>query len=209
MLTLFKNIFFITSFALLISSCSTLNKDECKAANWESIGYEDGTKGYPASRVGQHRSACAEYGIQPNLKNYTTGRKKGLSHFCIPSTAYNRGTRGYHYNGVCAGYNEKEFLNAYHDGKEVYKARSILSQMKNDYRKEERYIISLERELHEKEHIIVNGRLTKVKALILLNETKDIAEELGKAKSNLLLLEEDISRQSQHMSYLINQNNYR
>jgi len=208
MLSLIKNILMLGCISIVVSSCSTLNKNECKTANWRTIGYEDGTKGYKASRIGQHRSACAEYGISPNLNTYTKGRNEGLHQYCVPVTAYKKGLYGYGYNGVCSGYNERAFLNAYNDGLEVYKAKKILNNMKNDYSKEESYISSLEMELHEKEHILVSCRLTKVKALMLLNETKDIAEELGKAKSNLVLLSDDINKQSQQINYLKNQYSY-
>lgn len=204
-----KNIFLLGFILLTATACSTLNKSECLTADWKTIGYEDGTKGYKASRISQHRSACAEYGIRPDLNAYTTGRKEGLHHYCIPTTAYKKGLYGYSYNGVCAGYNEKVFLDAYYDGLEIYKEKNILNKMKSDYSNEESYISSLELELHEKEHILISGHLTKVKALILLNETKDIAEELGKAKSNLELLSYDISKQSQHVNFLINKNPYR
>ena len=204
-----KNIFLLGFILVTATACSTLNKSECLTADWKTIGYEDGTKGYKASRISQHRSACAEYGIRPDLNAYTAGRKEGLHHYCIPTTAYKKGLYGYSYNGVCAGYNEKVFLGAYYDGIEVYKEKNILNKMKSDYSKEESYISSLELELHEKEHILVNGHLTKVKALTLLNETKDIAEELGKTKVNLELLADDISKQSQHVHYLTNQNAYR
>lgn len=209
MLTKFKNILLLLGISIFISSCSTLNKEECKTANWKTIGYEDGTKGYSASRVGQHRSACAEYGIRPNLDAYTTGRKKGLTHYCVPNIGYKKGLYGQSYNGVCRNHGEKTFLDAYDYGIKIYKQKTILSNMNNDYLNNKNYILSLEDELHEKEHEVISGRLPKYKALILLNETRDIAEELGKTKSNLYLLQEDISRQSKHINYLINNSVYR
>lgn len=200
-----KHIFLLSSIALIVSGCATLNKNECLTANWENIGYEDGTKGYKASRIGQHRSACSEHGVSPDLNAYNTGRKNGLHHYCTPATAYKKGLSGYSYNGVCAGYNERVFLAAFNHGQTVYKAKRRLAELKNTYAEEERYIIQLERELHEKEHLIVSGRLSKVKALILLNETKEIAEELGRTKSNLDQLAHEINEQAQHVEYLKNQ----
>ena len=204
MLTKIKNILILSFVALLVTSCSTLSKNECKTANWNTIGYEDGTNGYQASRIGEHRSACADYGIRPNLNAYTEGRKKGLQQFCIPSTAYNKGLHGYRYNGVCANYNERAFLAAYNHGLSVYKAKNVLNKLKNDYKKEADYIALLERKLHDKEDVLVSGRLSKVKALIILNETKEIAEVLGKAKVNIDLLASDIDKQAAHVNYLKN-----
>ena len=202
MLTLIKNIFMLSAISLLIPACSTLNKDECKAANWKTIGYEDGTKGYPASRIGQHRSACAQHSIQPDLNAYTEGRKKGLNYYCIPSTGYKKGLYGYSYNGLCAGYNEHAFLDAYKHGLSIYREEKKLNHLKASYEEEQRYIESLEIKLHDKEDILVSGRLSKVKALILLNKTKEISEDLGRSKSNLELLSEDIYQQSQQIKRL-------
>lgn len=208
MLTKYKNILLFIGISIFTSSCSTLNKEECKTANWKTIGYEDGTKGYPASRIGQHRSACAEYGVRPNLDAYTAGRNQGLIHYCVPNIGYKKGLYGHSYNGVCTNHSEKIFLDAYNYGIKIYKQKVILSKMKDDYLNNENYILSLENEIHEKEHEIVSGRLSKHKALTLLNETRDMAEELGRVKSNLYLLQEDISRQSEHINYLINNSDY-
>ena len=208
MLIKYKNILSLIGISIFISSCSTLNKEECTTANWKTIGYEDGTKGYPASRVGQHRSACAEYGIRPNLDTYTAGRKKGLIHYCIPTVGYKKGLYGNSYTGVCVNHSEKIFLDAYDYGIKIYQQKVILSKMRDDYSNNENYILSLENEIHEKEHEIVSGRLSKYKALTLLNETRDMAEELGRVKSNLDLLQEDISQQSEHINYLLNHSGY-
>ena len=208
MLKKYKNILLLIGISIFISSCSTLNKEECKTANWKTIGYEDGTKGYSASRVGQHRSACTEYGVRPNLDAYTTGRNKGLVHYCVPSIGYKKGLYGHSYNGVCTNHGEEIFLDAYDYGIKIYKQKIILSKMNDDYSNNKNYILSLEDELHEKEHDIVSGRLSKHKALILLSETRDMAEELGRVRSNLNLLQEDISRQSEHVNYLINNSGY-
>lgn len=209
MLTQIKNILISVFVALVVTSCSTLSKDECKTANWQTIGYEDGSRGYKASRIGQHRSACAEYGIQPDLTTYNKGREEGLHHYCTANTAYNKGLSGYLYNGVCAGYNEREFLDAFNYGQTIYKSKRKLSNLKTKYSQDENYIARLESELHEKEDWLVSGKLSKVKALIILNETKEIAEKLGRAKSNLQLLNGEIYERAQHIDYLINQRNYR
>lgn len=199
---LIKNIFILTSISLLITSCSTLNKDECKTANWKTIGYEDGTKGYQASRIGQHRSACAEYGISPNLNKYTEGRKKGLNHYCIPSTGYQKGLSGYNYNGVCVGHNEHAFLDAYKHGVSINKEQYKLNKLKSDFAEQERFLEELELKLYKKEKRLVSGKLPKFKAIILLNETKEITEDLRVTKMNLEYLSEDINRQKQRITQL-------
>ncbi|MCW9030918.1 MAG: DUF2799 domain-containing protein [Gammaproteobacteria bacterium] len=204
-----KHIFILTSITLITSACSTMNKNECLNADWRTIGYGDGARGYKASRISEHRSACAEYGVRPDLNAYNGGREEGLGKYCTPTTGYNKGLSGYRYNGVCAGHNERDFVAALNYGLTIYKEVSTLNNLKSQYQKEVKYIQSLENELRLKEDQIVSGRLSKVKAVILLNETKEIAEELGKAKSNLNNLDYDINNQTRRVADMKNQGGYR
>ena len=209
MLALIKNIFVLGFITLLLASCSTMNKSECLTADWRTIGYGDGARGYKASRIGDHRSACAEHGVRPDLNAYNSGREEGLNKYCTSTTGYNNGLSGYRYNGICAGHNERAFVEALNYGLAVYKEVRTLNNLKSQYQKEVKYIHQLEDELRFKEEQIVSGRLSKVKAVILLNETKDIAEELGKAKSNLNNLDYDINNQARRVSDMRHQGGYR
>ncbi|MFK5915090.1 MAG: DUF2799 domain-containing protein [Woeseiaceae bacterium] len=185
-----------------IISCSTLSKDECKTANWKTIGYGDGTQGYKASRISGHRKACAEHGVQPNLNAYTLGRDKGLVQYCIPNTAYNHGVRGYSYNSVCTAHNEPAFRQAYNYGVSIYEQIVILKNMQRDFANEQEYIISLEQEIHDNEHRIISGHLPKYMARRLLNETKEREIMLDRARYHIPELENDIYQQQQHIDQL-------
>ena len=208
MFSIIKHIFTLSSLTLIFSACSTMNKNECLNADWRTIGYSDGARGYKASRIGQHQSACAEYAVRPDLNAYNSGREQGLSQFCTARTGYNRGLRGYGYNGVCARHNEGAFLEAYNYGVTIYKATQRLQTLKNKYADEDAYIRKLEKRLRKKEDILVSGKLTKVKALTLLQETKEMAEELGKSKSRLYRLDKKIHKQVQRISYLKENSGY-
>ena len=209
MFSLFKHILTFSFIALFLTSCSTLNKDECKAADWKTIGYADGAHGFMASRIDKHRSACAEYSIRPNLDAYTTGRFEGLQQYCIPTTAYKKGISGYIYNGVCSAHNESTFLDAYNHGLTVYHAKNKLKRLRTQYLQEEHYIIQLERKLHEKEDRLVSGKLPKNKAIKLLNRTKEITHELIGVKDHLIDLDNLIHNQVRHIEYLQNKTNHK
>ena len=208
MFSIIKQILLLASITLIVSACSTMNKSECLNADWRTIGYSDGARGYKASRIGEHRSACAEYGVRPDLNAYNSGREQGLVQYCTPTTGYNRGLSGYRYNGICARHNEIDFVEALDYGLAVYKEVQILKNLKNQHQKEQGYIHRLEDELRFKEEQLISGRLSKVKAVIILNETKEIAEELGKAKSNLSALDYDINKQSRRVSRMKHQSGY-
>jgi len=107
------------------------------------------------------------------------------------------------------GHKERDFVEALNYGLTINKEVRTLNNLKSQYQKEVKYIQSLENELRLKEDQIVSGRLSKVKAVILLNETKEIAEELGKAKSNLNNLDYDINNQARRVADMKNQGGYR
>lgn len=199
----------VFTFALVyLSACATLNKDECKFADWRVIGYEDGSRGYQAARIGKHRSACAEYGIQPDLSAYNSGRIEGLRQYCVPANGYSRGTSGQSYNGVCSGYNEKLFLSAYNHGKEIFHEKKKLQNMKNEFSNNQQYYAELQHELKKKEDLLVSGKLSKDKALLLLNETKNITKELEAVDESMHKLEDQIFHQAEHVKHLIDQHHY-
>lgn len=118
-----------TLLVALLQGCATLNKEECQVANWRSIGFEDGSRGYPAARVGSHRSACAEYGVAPDLAAYTAGHEQGLQLFCTPRNGYQTGLRGQTYNNLCPQQFEQAFREGNDYGLSVYQLERDLRQL--------------------------------------------------------------------------------
>lgn len=113
--------------AALLGACATgMGRDECVAADWNMIGYEDGLRGLPADRIGAHRVACAKHQVTPNLAAYTSGRERGLREFCQPKNGFSVGLHGGGYANVCSGPTEVAFVNAYQSGRQIFAARSEL-----------------------------------------------------------------------------------
>ena len=119
---------------LLLSGCATLNKEECLNADWYSIGYVDGARGNPASKIGQHRQACAEYSVRPDFDQYDKGRIAGLVEYCNPRNGYWLGTKGALYSGVCPKNLERPFIVAYQQGKNVYAMESQIKTGEKELR---------------------------------------------------------------------------
>ena len=86
---------------LLLTGCATLNREQCQRGDWYGIGVADGQLGQPASRIDQHQSACAEYGIAPDNRQYMEGRAQGLIDYCRLDNAFETGLRGQRYQRVC------------------------------------------------------------------------------------------------------------
>jgi hypothetical protein len=111
----------------LLAGCSTgLGKDECRTADWRTIGYEDGLHGSPADRIGSHRVACAKHQVTPDLATYTEGRERGLLEYCQPRNGYRVGLRGWSYANVCSIATEPAFVDGYRYGRQIHDARAEL-----------------------------------------------------------------------------------
>lgn len=136
---------------LLTGSCATLSEDQCRTGDWGGIGYNDGSAGYTADRLGSHAKACAEYGIAPDQAAYMTGRARGLTVYCQPGKGFYVGRTGGSYAGVCPASLEGAFLDGYNDGRVVWDAQQRLNRAENDIREGQARWDEAERRLKEEE----------------------------------------------------------
>ena len=109
-----KTLNFVLVVALAgLGGCASMSADECLTMDWATIGFEDGSRGYTADRLGSHRKACAKHGVTPDLAAYQSGHAQGIEAFCQPGRGFNFGVNGGGYAGVCPAHLEQEFLEAY------------------------------------------------------------------------------------------------
>lgn len=118
---------------LVLSACASISEEECLAADWYSIGVEDGSKGYPMSRIGAYRKDCAEVGVAPDADQYAQGRDYGLESYCTYERGYAEGKRGSSNRAVCPPGNlEAEFMQGYNDGHYVYEVNQNIRKLERD-----------------------------------------------------------------------------
>lgn len=176
---------------VLFSGCATMSRDECLVSDWRAIGYEDGARGYTSDRLGQHRKACADHGVAPDLDAYKQGRSEGLEEFCQPQNGFDLGSRGGQYRGVCPAGLEDSFVEAYRTGRHLYELESNVQSAARQIAYKKNQLDSLKRELAEKSsRLIASGVPTEERAKLLI-ETKEIAEEQGRLEAEILDLAED------------------
>jgi hypothetical protein len=176
---------------LVLSGCSSMSKNECLTVDWRTVGYEDGVDGYSADRIGEHRKACAKYGVSTDLALYQQGREQGLQEFCKPANGYRVGVRGSSYPSVCPAALESAFAAAFDSGHQLYVLESRVSNAdaQINYRR---------RELNQIEHgiaanaaqVVSNDSTAKDRADALV-DTAQLAERIGRLKGEIRQLEED------------------
>ena len=162
-----------TAFLFLnLSGCATLGKDECLNADWFSIGYEDGARGYKASRIAGHRKACAKHGVAPDFDTYEKGRQQGLGEWCTPRNGYRVGAQGGAYNGVCPAAMEPAYLKALNQGKAVYGYEKELKNQDQTLKKLYTDLDGIDRNIADMEAEMVSDRVSPRRRKMLLEEIR-------------------------------------
>ncbi len=159
-------------FSLLVSGCATMGKNECLNAQWQSVGYEDGAKGYNASRIGEYRKSCAEYNVTPNLEAYMQGRLQGLAQWCTPSNGYYQGTRGAVYNGICPEALESDFELAMSEGRAVYDYQKAIHDREMLIKRLYREYSAIEEQISFMEAELISDHVTPRRRRALLDEIR-------------------------------------
>lgn len=182
-------IFSLVCAALTLQACASMNENECMMSDWQSVGYEDGARGYTADRIGNYRKACAKHGVAPDLQAYQEGRKAGLAEFCDPQNGYNLGARGGSYSGVCPERFEEDFTVAYQAGYRLYELKSDVRNSNNQIRIKRNQLDALKKDMRDKVAQMASSETSSEERLALLVETRDMAKREGELEAQILELE--------------------
>jgi hypothetical protein len=117
--------------AAMVSGCASLDRNECVSANWYAIGLEDGARGRPLERLGDHRRACAEHKVVPDAERYVAGRDEGLKSFCTYERGFAHGRSGHGYAGGCPAAMAASFQSGYQLGRELHDLHRRLADVQS------------------------------------------------------------------------------
>jgi len=162
------------SLSLLAGGCATLDKSECREADWTIIGLEDGARGRPLSYIGNHRKSCAEYGVKPDLALYQHGHADGLKQFCTADNGFSLGRAGRGYNNVCPPDLNGQFLAGYETGRELHALSSDISRMQNDVRDMQTELDGSTKRQQNVENLLVSGTISASTRKSLLDQVKQM-----------------------------------
>ena len=187
--------------AVILSGCATMSEDECLTVDWKTIGYEDGSRGYAADRLGSHRKACAKHGVTPDFSAYQSGHAQGVEAFCQPGRAFSYGESGGRYNGICPADMEPEFVEAYNAGHKLYSLRSSLSAADSMIYSKEQELENAQKRIVEAEVALISDETTAEERIVLLNELKDLALRMGELEEEIEQLVADRARIEQELRH--------
>jgi len=181
--------------ALLLGACAAkMSKDECRTVDWRTVGYEDGVAGRPGDRIGEHRRACAEYGVTPDLNAYLAGRTAGLREYCQPHNGYRAGVSGYTYYDTCPADLAEQFEKAYDEGRALYVRERRVTETDELIEEKRSEIRRLEDRVAESAFDVIDATSTAEERTQAVLDTKQAAESIGQLKSEITELEKERAR---------------
>ena len=160
--------------SLMAGGCATLDKSECREADWKIIGLEDGARGRPLSYIGNHRKACAEYGVKPDLALYQRGHATGLQQFCTADNGFRLGRAGRSYNNVCPPALNGRFLAGYETGRQLHALSADIGRMQNDVRAMQTELDESAKRQLNLENMLVSGTISASTRKSLLDQVKEM-----------------------------------
>ena len=169
----------------LAAGCATMDKSECREADWRTIGLEDGSAGRAVAYIGNHRKACAEYGVAPDLAAYRDGHAIGVRQFCTPPNGFRQGRAGRGYAGVCPPDLENDFLAAHATGHRLYSLDNEIDRLQRDARHMDEDRAALAERRDNIETALVSGGLST-------QDRKALLDRYKRLQSDIALLDSDI-----------------
>jgi len=187
--------------ALAVSACASgLSKDECRLADWRTIGYEDGARGVSQSRIGEHRKACADHGVAPDLDAYRSGWQEGVQGYCQPGNGYRLGRSGSHYGGVCPAALEPAFLQAYGHGREIHSLEYEVKRLQRTLNHKHSRMADIEVEMRDTGIDLVAADMTTEERVVLLDELRKLEAERSATRAEIPHLEAELEQHRQRLA---------
>ena len=185
----------LTSAAALLAGCAakpTVTENQCRAGDWQTIGYRDGANGVASTRLLAHQEACGEFGIVPERSGYLAGWREGVLTYCTADSGFRLGMRGGAFNSICSGELREPFATAHADGLEIYGARQELSRARKALSQREQRLVTIKEEIVGATAAQLEPELTAEARLRLLAKLEALTTERQEIKNELPVLEDAV-----------------
>ena len=188
--------------ALAGCASDSVTESQCIAGDWQTVGYRDGAGGYRSTALLEHQNACVKHGVIPDRAAYMAGWVTGVREYCEANNGYDVGERGYGYHNVCPDDQREAFLAAYHEGRELYLARSDVSNLEQAISQREYRLDEIKVELVSSATQQFDPTLTPAARVDLLGLTERLAEEQGRINAELPQMRQQLAFKTQQLATL-------
>ena len=187
-----KSIVSAAAAVLVLAGCAGMNEGECLTADWQMIGFEDGSVGRSQSNIGEYRKACADHGITPSLAQYRQGYAEGIRNYCTQSNGFDQGRRGATYRGICPHDMEADFVEAYGLGRNYYVLSSAVSSLNSRINSGNNRIERLEASIAQNVLTVASDETTTEARIALVLKIKNQHGEIIELKDKIHDYEDEL-----------------
>lgn len=195
--------------AMSSASYATMSKDQCRNADWNLIGFEDGTKGYAADRIDQHRQVCSKYKVVPDMAAYTTGRNKGLQNYCTPQNGYRVGQSTTDYTDVCPRELDESFRKAFDYGNQILLHQQEIDRYQQDVKKYQQSKRDIEQKISENDALIAKDANGPAVRAHLIDENRELRGYVSEDQDRIDRAQYEIEQIQRLVQELQDNNPYR
>jgi len=175
----------VAALAFALQGCASISRNECVTADWYAIGYESGIRGEREAQIAEHRKACAEHGVTPDLARFMAGRDAGLERFCVPINGYRLGRAGTGYAGVCPSRIEGEFLRAHGAGREIHDVQQNVNRLNRRVDTKQAELKSLNEDIADKRVELIRVGTTPPRRALLLSQMLELQEKVKSVENDI------------------------
>jgi len=191
---------------LVLQGCASMSKNECVSADWYAIGYESGIRGQREAQISEHRKACAEHGVTPDLARYLEGHNAGLQRFCEPRNGYRLGRAGTGYAGVCPRHLEGEFLQAYGAGREIYDSQQHINRLGHRIHSRQADLRRLNEDVADKQAELIAVGTTPPRRALLLGQLLELQDKVKGIERDIYETRVERDRERTRLAHLQRRN---
>ncbi len=180
------------------ASKPSVAEHQCRAGDWYTVGFRDGSRGFESTQLLRHQEACGEHGIYLEREEYMTGWDEGLAEFCTMDNAFDLGRRGAGHRGLCG----REFDSAYDEGRQLYQAGRAVISLEREIAGVEQRLVDLRQEIIGATTAQLTPDLTYQQRVALLTKVEALHNERTRLTLELPELEAELEHSRQHLDEL-------
>jgi len=197
----------IAVLTVLLGGCASMSKEECKTANWEIVGFDDGSHGNPVTLIKRHQEDCAGV-VTPDFAAYQKGHARGVARYCVAGNGYNSGIRGYRANTVCDPAGFPNYYDAHQMGLTIFQSAQDVKRQTADLQQAYQARADAEYDIKVVEAELVAPGLSSIERLQLLAQSRQMREDIKGYDYPIGTIEQRLQGTIQHHNDLLASNPY-
>jgi hypothetical protein len=185
-----------------LQGCASLPRDECKAADWYDMGYQDGLRGRPGRPAAELNADCGNRDPMSPMAVYAQGHVEGLKRFCDPDRGFELGVTGVPYSGICMTEAKSSFAPAYERGRAIFETQLQVRRLAEILQVNTAEREKLATSVKQKQLQLGALEATSAQAIQLLLEMRDLQDTVAMVETEIDGIEAAIEDEKRHLQAL-------